>query len=75
MHGIKRRAYAVAKMYAYWITVNYRESYDMFACNGKGAELFLCAPEGLKDAARQSWRDQGAKGRIHDEAFDFRAAL
>ncbi|WP_346671293.1 GDP-mannose 4,6-dehydratase [Helicobacter pullorum] len=26
--------YAVAKMYAYWITVNYREAYDMFACNG-----------------------------------------
>ena len=26
--------YAVAKMYAYWITVNYRESYGMFACNG-----------------------------------------
>ena len=26
--------YAVAKMYAYWITVNYRESYDMYACNG-----------------------------------------
>jgi GDPmannose 4,6-dehydratase len=26
--------YAVAKMYAYWIAVNYRESYNMFACNG-----------------------------------------
>ena len=26
--------YAVAKIYSYWITVNYRESYDMFACNG-----------------------------------------
>ena len=26
--------YAVAKLYAYWITVNYRESYNMFACNG-----------------------------------------
>ncbi|GKT11806.1 MAG: GDPmannose 4,6-dehydratase [Thiomicrorhabdus sp.] len=26
--------YAVAKMYAYWIVVNYRESYGMFACNG-----------------------------------------
>ena len=26
--------YAVAKMYAYWITVNYREAYGMFACNG-----------------------------------------
>ncbi|MBB4122690.1 GDP-mannose 4,6-dehydratase [Martelella radicis] len=29
-----RSPYAVAKMYAYWIAVNYRESYDMFACNG-----------------------------------------
>jgi GDPmannose 4,6-dehydratase len=26
--------YAVAKMYAYWITINYRESYGMYACNG-----------------------------------------
>ena len=26
--------YGAAKLYAYWITVNYRESYDMFACNG-----------------------------------------
>jgi GDPmannose 4,6-dehydratase len=26
--------YGVAKLYAYWITVNYRESYDLFACNG-----------------------------------------
>ena len=29
-----RSPYAVAKMYAYWITVNYREAYDIFACNG-----------------------------------------
>lgn len=29
-----RSPYAVAKMYAYWITVNYREAYHMFACNG-----------------------------------------
>jgi len=29
-----RSPYAAAKLYAYWITVNYRESYDMFACNG-----------------------------------------
>jgi GDPmannose 4,6-dehydratase len=29
-----RSPYAVAKMYAYWITVNYRESYEMYACNG-----------------------------------------
>jgi GDPmannose 4,6-dehydratase len=29
-----RSPYAVAKMYAYWITVNYREAYGVFACNG-----------------------------------------
>ena len=29
-----RSPYAVAKIYAYWITVNYREAYNMFACNG-----------------------------------------
>jgi len=29
-----RSPYAVAKLYAYWIIVNYREAYDLFACNG-----------------------------------------
>jgi GDPmannose 4,6-dehydratase len=29
-----RSPYGAAKVYAYWITVNYREAYDMFACNG-----------------------------------------
>ena len=29
-----RSPYGVAKMYAYWITVNYREAYNLFACNG-----------------------------------------
>jgi GDPmannose 4,6-dehydratase len=29
-----RRPYAVAKLYAYWITVNYREAYGIYACNG-----------------------------------------
>jgi GDPmannose 4,6-dehydratase len=29
-----RSPYAVAKLYAYWITVNYREAYGLFACNG-----------------------------------------
>ncbi len=29
-----RSPYGVAKLYGYWITVNYREAYDMFACNG-----------------------------------------
>ena len=44
-----RSPYAVAKMYAYWITVNYRESYGMYACNGilfnhespRGGETFV----------------------------------
>tara|TARA_B110000263_G_C15267060_1_gene491634 strand:+ start:1245 stop:1436 length:192 start_codon:yes stop_codon:yes gene_type:complete len=29
-----RSPYVVAKMYAYWITVYYREAYGMYACNG-----------------------------------------
>jgi GDPmannose 4,6-dehydratase len=29
-----RSPYAVAKLYSYWITINYREAYDMYACNG-----------------------------------------
>src|SRR5512144_1307864 len=29
-----RSPYGVAKLYAYWITINYREAYDLFACNG-----------------------------------------
>ncbi len=29
-----RSPYAAAKVYAYWVTVNYRESYDVYACNG-----------------------------------------
>ena len=29
-----RSPYAVAKLYSYWITVNYREAYGMYACNG-----------------------------------------
>ncbi|XOV89458.1 MAG: GDP-mannose 4,6-dehydratase [Pseudomonadota bacterium] len=33
-HFYPRSPYAVAKLYAYWITVNYRESYGMYACNG-----------------------------------------
>ena len=32
--SIRARPYAVAKLYAYWITVNYREAYGMYACNG-----------------------------------------
>ena len=30
----KKSPYAVAKLYAYWITVNYREAYGIYACNG-----------------------------------------
>ena len=29
-----RSPYGVAKVYAHWVTVNYRESYNIFACNG-----------------------------------------
>ena len=29
-----RSPYAVSKLYTYWITVNYREAFDIFACNG-----------------------------------------
>ena len=29
-----RSPYAAAKLYAYWITINYRESYNIYACNG-----------------------------------------
>jgi GDPmannose 4,6-dehydratase len=29
-----RSPYACAKVYAHWLTINYRESYDLFACNG-----------------------------------------
>ena len=29
-----RSPYGVAKLYAYWIVINYREAYGMFACNG-----------------------------------------
>ena len=31
---LSAQPYAVAKLYAYWITVNYREAYGMYACNG-----------------------------------------
>lgn len=33
-HFYPRSPYAAAKVYAYWITVNYREAYNLFACNG-----------------------------------------
>lgn len=29
-----RSPYAVARLYTYWVTINYREAYDIFACNG-----------------------------------------
>ena len=34
MMNAPRSPYGVSKLYAHWITVNYRESYDMFACSG-----------------------------------------
>ncbi|VFN07523.1 MAG: GDPmannose 4,6-dehydratase [Candidatus Kentron sp. G] len=33
-NNASRNTYAVAKLYAYWITINYREAYGMYACNG-----------------------------------------
>ena len=42
-----RSPYAVAKMYAYWITVNYREAYGMYACNGI---LFAASPTSPRDS-------------------------
>lgn len=42
-----RSPYAVAKLYAYWITVNYRESYGMYACNGIYLTMNLPAVEKL----------------------------
>ena len=33
-YPILPKSYAVAKLYAYWITVNYREAYGIYACNG-----------------------------------------
>ena len=33
-HPLSSKSYAVAKLYAYWITVNYREAYGIYACNG-----------------------------------------
>ena len=44
-----RSPYGVAKLYAYWITVNYRESYGLFACNG-----VLVQPRDRQDAAKRS---------------------
>jgi len=41
-----RSPYAVAKLYAYWITVNYREAYGMYACNGI---LYLGNLDALRD--------------------------
>ena len=34
LHFVPGAPYAVAKLYAYWITVNYREAYNIFAANG-----------------------------------------
>ena len=35
-----RSPYGVAKMYGFWITVNYREAYNMYACNGNSFSFF-----------------------------------
>lgn len=59
-----RSPYGVAKLYAYWITVNYRESYGMYACNGvlfnhespRRGETFL-----LRKIARGLVRKRGCR--------------
>jgi hypothetical protein len=52
-----RSPYAVAKLYAYWITVNYREAYGIFACNGV---LFNHGAGGAGAGAAAAWA-QGAR--------------
>ena len=54
-----RSPYAVAKMYGYWIVVNYREAYGMYACNGIlfNHESAACAARRLSRArSRAAWR-------------------
>jgi GDPmannose 4,6-dehydratase len=56
-----RSPYGVAKLYAYWITVNYRESYGMYACNGilfnheSGARRNLVTRKITRALARSNW--------------------
>jgi GDPmannose 4,6-dehydratase len=69
-----RSPYGVAKLYAYWIVVNYRESYDMFACNGilfnhespLRGETFVTRKI-TRGLARIGW---GLDMLQHDEAVD-----
>jgi len=42
---------------------------------GTKTHLYLCGPEGLKSLAQRVWKKQGGGRHIHDEAFDFRAAV
>ena len=49
-----RSPYGVAKLYGYWITINYREAYDMYACNG--ILLTMKVPEGETFIALQITR-------------------
>lgn len=62
-----RSPYAVAKMYAYWITVNYREAYGIYACNGI---LFNHGTSRRKSDRRASSLQVGAADRM-----DARGAL
>jgi len=72
-----RSPYAVAKLYAYWITVNYREAYDMYACNGilfnhespLRGETFVTRKITRAIRCRRrwpsgSWRSQGESARV-----------
>jgi GDPmannose 4,6-dehydratase len=61
-----RSPYAVAKLYAYWITVNYREAYGLYACNGilfnhespRRGETFVTRKitRGLAQHQRKGWK-------------------
>ena len=57
-----RSPYGVAKLYAYWITVNYRESYGMYACNG--AFNHESPRWGNICVARSPWFGQGLRVRL-----------
>jgi hypothetical protein len=61
-----RSPYAVAKLYAYWITVNYREAYGMYACNGIlfNHESPCAARPSSRARSRARWRASSWACRI-----------
>ena len=61
-----RSPYGVAKLYAYWITVNYREAYGMFACNG----ILFNHESPLRGETFVSRKVTRALARIHEKLQD-----